>query len=303
VSNNPNPTSRPVLLPPLYFSLVSRERLRENGQQRVRQPRVRDARKVHDKHRGAVRLLRLSRRVVLLRVMPAGELEGAQAGVSRGGGGAQDDSARRAAPPPCPRSPSAGRVAVGRQRPPPAQVVEIMVSLARDVRVAREGCWFLADIPDSQRQAAVACGGVRAIVAALRAHAKDAEVAEAGCAALCSIASGPDALKQAVVDAGGVPAIIAALHAHSGVAAVAEQNCAALRNIARGPAALKQAIVDARGVPVIIAALHAHSGVAAVAETGCGALRSIASGPDALKQAIVDSGGQDFLSDGPPAQP
>ncbi len=121
------------------------------------------------------------------------------------------------------------------------------MSRARDVRVAREGCLFLAGIPNSQHQAAEACGGVRAIVAALRAHAKDAEVAEAGCAALCSIASGPDALVQAIVDAGGVPAIIAALHAHSGVAAVAEAGCAALRNIAGGSEARKQAIVDAGG--------------------------------------------------------
>jgi hypothetical protein len=111
---------------------------------------------------------------------------------------------------------------------PPAQIVEIMMSRARDVRVAREGCWFLADIPDSQLQAAVACGGVRAIVAALRAHAKDAEVPKQGCGALCNIASGSEARKQAIADAGGVPAIIAALHAYSGVAAVAETGCAAL---------------------------------------------------------------------------
>jgi len=186
---------------------------------------------------------------------------------------------------------------------PPAQVVEITTSRARDARVAREGCEFLAGIPDSQLQAAVACGGVRAIVAALHAHSGVAAVAEMGCAALHLIASGSDSLKQAVVESGGVPAIIAALHAHSRVAEVAEMGCWALSNIAAGSEARKQAVVESGGIPAIIAALHAHSGVAAVAEDGCWALRAIAGGSEACKQAVVDAGGQDFLNDGPPPAP
>jgi hypothetical protein len=138
-------------------------------------------------------------------------------------------------------------------------------------------------------QAAVDAGAVAAIVATMRAHADDSDVAYRGCLALRNIAMLP-AGGQVAIDAGAPATIVAVMRAHASVAGIASYGCSALGVIAVYPAG-HQAVVDAGAIEIVIASLHAHVDVTYVALYGCGTLGCFARLP-AGKAAIIAAGGR-----------
>ena len=113
-------------------------------------------------------------------------------------------------------------------------IMNIMKKYINNIDIQIIGCRALANIAadaaDNKKKVADA-GGIEAVVAAMNAHTRVADVQKNGCAALGNIAMLAET-KRMVAAAGGIEAVVAAMEAHLNNADVQENGCGALRNIA-----------------------------------------------------------------------
>ncbi len=142
---------------------------------------------------------------------------------------------------------------------PAAEITAALSGHAGDAFVAQVACFELRGLAlrHEGRAAAVAAGAVPAVVAALRAHAKEKPyVAKAACNAIENFACSGEGL-AACLAAGAVPACVAALlgaHAERGRDRVCEAACHALGRIARSNEG-RAACLTAGAAPAVVAPL------------------------------------------------
>ena len=103
----------------------------------------------------------------------------------------------------------------------------------RVATIQEYGCWALANIAaaDETKLNVAEKGGIKAVVAAMKAYLNNAFVQENGCAALGNIAMLAENQPK-VAAAGGIEAVVAAMNKYSNNADIKKNGCAALRNIA-----------------------------------------------------------------------
>ena len=177
------------------------------------------------------------------------------------------------------------------------QVLTRMRAEPVSAQVQREGCTELATLArddPGKRTAIVAEGGIPVVLAAMKAHAGDAEMLVQGCSALTNLAANVDN-RIAIAAAGGIPVVLAAMTAHKGHVDVQVGGCVALTNLAANNANNQTAIAAAGGIPVVLAAIKAHAEHASVQEQGCWALSNIGGSDATLQKRIKDEGGVDVV--------
>jgi len=94
------------------------------------------------------------------------------------------------------------------------------------------------------------------VVAAMQAHASQAEVQEQGCLAVSNLAANCDN-KTAVANAGDIRVVIAAMQTHAGHTGIQEEGCGVLFNMGRSDTRLQKCIKEQGGVGVVEAAVVA----------------------------------------------
>ena len=108
------------------------------------------------------------------------------------------------------------------------------------------------------------------LVAAMRAHASNADVQHRGCGALWNMTVNADN-KVKAGSAGAIEAVVASMCAHTSNAVVQHQGCGALWNMTVN--ADNQAKAgNAGAIEAVVAGMRAHTGNADVQHRGCGAL-------------------------------
>ena len=138
----------------------------------------------------------------------------------------------------------------------------------------------LANGDDSCLKVMAAAGGGTAVVATLRAHGQDPELAADGCLALANMAATRFSLAvRAVIDAGGIPAVVRALQMHGKAAPrVRQWGLAAITNLTKASPDARDAVSDADVLPAVVATLGACTPVELEArQLGCLALDGLAS--------------------------
>ena len=151
------------------------------------------------------------------------------------------------------------------------------------VRAQKMGCLTLASMimcnaaaaPGHQavvRQQAVAAGAIEAVVAVMRAHAREAGVQRTGFIVLARMCYGDyhgdntlavAACRQQAVAAGAIEAVVEAMRAHPQVVSVQVHGCGALANICyrnddAAVAARGQQVAAAGAIEAAVAAMQAH---------------------------------------------
>jgi hypothetical protein len=114
-----------------------------------------------------------------------------------------------------------------------ATIIQSMSASRRDAKAQHAGCyslWKLLYGNDSQRRAIAAAGGVRAITGALESDPLDAELQEAGCAALASLVIDAGAARDAA-GAGSIDVAISVMKNHPADAAVQSAALVLLANL------------------------------------------------------------------------
>lgn len=139
-------------------------------------------------------------------------------------------------------------------------VVEAMMSaMDEEVELQASGCSALANLvigEVSEHEAAVlGKGGLKAVLAAAKAHPADGSVQTKACLALGNMAFG-SAGEAAVLAAGGLDAIVAAMKAHPTNEKLQEEGLDALVNIADSDGGKKQLL--AMGGLAVVAAAKKH---------------------------------------------
>jgi hypothetical protein len=149
--------------------------------------------------------------------------------------------------------------------------------------------------PGSSRLVLRESGAAAAVVAGMKAHAADAELQAAGCAALAACGLGGKAWKLAVVAAGGLEAAVCALRGHAAIADVVVAAAAALRGCAIMEPVARHAVVAAGGAAAVVAAVAAHPVDEAVAREACAALGNMAGGDEELQKCVLACGGLEAI--------
>jgi hypothetical protein len=183
-------------------------------------------------------------------------------------------------------------------------IVAVMKKHLDNAIIQKSGCWALRNIAaiaaadetmwevlrkitanaDKTKRKVVAEGGIEAVVAAMNAHTRVADVQENGCAALGNIAMLSEENMEKVAEKGGIEAVVAAMEEHLNNAeahlikinaVVQESGCRALGNIA-ATAKTKQEVAKKGGIKAVVAAMNAYLNNAFVQEQGYYALWNIA---------------------------
>ena len=136
-----------------------------------------------------------------------------------------------------------------------------------------------------------ACGGIEAVVAAMKQHLSVDNVQEFGCGVLRALAADYARNAKMVAAGGGIEAVVAAMKQRLSDANVQEHGCAALWNLALGNAENAKMVAACGGIKVVVAAMKQHLSVDNVQEFGCGALGNIAANNSANVKAIAACGG------------
>lgn len=180
-----------------------------------------------------------------------------------------------------------------------------MASLRSVADVQQHGCSVLLALCGPYSGNAVklliASGGQDAIIAALTAHTRNAEVQRFGLMALFTMIdiSGEDrSFRRLLLSHGLVKVVLSAMECHVSTSSVLESACSMLMTLCIGCSPpLAEAIdevVAAGGLEQIMAAMHAHVPDGAVQLAGLMALNSLSdSGPnkDGIKLRLVALGG------------
>jgi hypothetical protein len=160
-------------------------------------------------------------------------------------------------------------------------VLAAMKKQGRDASMQGVGAYALHALSShhaENREKAVASGALRVIVAALKTHVNDAEVAAKCCGTLSGLVIAGDAFGNGnclkALEAGALDAVLATMKLHAGNADVAEMACLALGNACMDFSVQAQ-LVDAGGIDAVLAAVLAHESHAGVQERALKALSQL----------------------------
>ncbi len=135
-------------------------------------------------------------------------------------------------------------------------------------------CNLTVNTSDNQVHVEVA-GGIKAIVASMKAHTTIAGVQEMACRALATLAFNP-AYLVAVATAGAIEAVLSAMQAHKTRALLQEMACGALMNLTVN-AENTDAVAAAGGIEVLATAMTTHQASALLQQYAYVALLHLAS--------------------------
>eukprot|EP01116_Phalansterium_solitarium_P000972 TRINITY_DN1078_c0_g1_i1.p1 TRINITY_DN1078_c0_g1~~TRINITY_DN1078_c0_g1_i1.p1 ORF type:complete len:329 (-),score=4.73 TRINITY_DN1078_c0_g1_i1:227-1213(-) len=117
-------------------------------------------------------------------------------------------------------------------------------------------------------------GGIKAILAAMKAHLRTEDVQKQGLTVLSGICHPLERDRLWSAEDGVIGAVVSAMRAHPGSVGVQEQGCKSLTMVYGVEYAAK--VVAAGGVEAVVAAMTAHNGTFPL-EYACGALSNVAS--------------------------
>lgn len=147
-------------------------------------------------------------------------------------------------------------------------------------RVQEAGCTALlklvgdpaanADTVKKNQDGIVSVGGIIVILAAMRAHAGDANVQVQACCALQSLSWNNDNNQLVIAGSGGIIVVVAAMTAHEGLVSMQLSGCLVLRNVAsHNSSTAQESIASAGGIDTVVAAMGAHTLELDLQEQGC----------------------------------
>jgi hypothetical protein len=172
----------------------------------------------------------------------------------------------------------------------------VVSALSRGVQHAllqTAGCGALALLLQAAPATIVTAAGVRALLAALRAHPGDADVQGAACAALSALAALDATNRTTAGAAGGVAAVGSVLTQHPADVNVAVHGFSALGNLTLDHPQNAAAALDAGAVPAALAAMRVFPKDTQVQMAGCCVLFRIVSEVSTLGGAHADSAAAD----------
>ena len=154
-------------------------------------------------------------------------------------------------------------------------VLKALSMHASDVELSQGACFALhelffdADIDSDVHTRVHADAAMRAAIDTLHAHRVVADVQDAGCSLLYTLAGGSELVRTVAFTAGSVEAVMAALRAHPGSADVQYRGLHALGPLSQGNA---PAVAAAGWVELVLTKMDAHVSVDKVQRGSCLAL-------------------------------
>ena len=143
-----------------------------------------------------------------------------------------------------------------------------------------------------RRLKAAAAGGIRPVVAAMTAHAGNADVAEAGCVALRNLSSKMEA-RDHILACEGIMAAVAAIHSHATRPGVLETACDAIAGLS---AVLEPGEAGPEPIGALITTLLSMPGNPGTVNHACRAIAAVATRDDDARQAACTSGAIEAVS-------
>ena len=134
------------------------------------------------------------------------------------------------------------------------------------------------------------CGGLDAIILAMRVHLSAPDIQQRASTALAQVASIDNKCRRMVIEIGGIQSLVAAMTMHQDLANLCIRCCTALTTLALGDDESKSACIQHGVIQVTVSVMREHLRVAVIQSTGCALISAIAAGNLAHKLAAVAQG-------------
>jgi len=134
------------------------------------------------------------------------------------------------------------------------------------------------------------CGGLDAIVLAMRVHLSAPDIQQRASTALAQVASVDNKCRHLVIEIGGIQSLVAAMTMHQDLAILCIRCCTALATLAVGDDESKNACIQHGVIQVTVSVMREHLRVAVIQSTGCALISAIAAGNLVHKLAAVAQG-------------
>ena len=180
------------------------------------------------------------------------------------------------------------------QASPPSAGADLQGSVSNRIASAEARAAALrnAAVSADRSLKAAAAGGIRPVVAAMTAHASNADVAEAGCVALRNLSSKMEARDHQLA-CEGIQAAVGAIHTHSTRPGVLETACDAIRGLS---SVLEPGEAGPEPMGALVATLLSMPGSPGPVSHACRAIAAVATRDEEAKQAACTAGAVEAVS-------
>ena len=124
-----------------------------------------------------------------------------------------------------------------------------------------QGCLALQVLADYPRNAVkiASCGGVKAVLAAMRCHESSPRLQVAACGAMRSLSTNNTDNRAEIGSCGGVEAVLAVMRCHESSADVQAAACGALRSLSTNTPVNRAKVHSCGGIEAVLAAMRSHA--------------------------------------------